>query len=135
MTAPSATSHAAGSPPRTQIQPPSPTQAHRQCHSPAEGGAAPVNNTGRPPRGQGAGLLAAASGLLFLLAAAQGYVSFRAQYTFVDHPHTPHTPQDTARRSIVACLPPLALGRFILARPPPVAHAAPQPPAPLRRDR
>jgi DNA-binding transcriptional ArsR family regulator len=32
-----------------------------------------------------AGLLAAASFLLLMLAAAQGYVSFRAQYTFVDH--------------------------------------------------
>ena len=33
----------------------------------------------------GGGLLTVASGLLVLLAAAQGYVSFRAQYTFVDH--------------------------------------------------
>jgi hypothetical protein len=33
----------------------------------------------------GAGLLIAASCLLLLLAAAQGYVSFRAQYAFVDH--------------------------------------------------
>jgi hypothetical protein len=37
-------------------------------------------------------LLAAASGLLFLLAAAQGYVSFRAQYTFVDHAKHAHVP-------------------------------------------
>jgi hypothetical protein len=34
---------------------------------------------------KGGGLLAVASGLLLLLAAAQGYVSFRAQYAFVDH--------------------------------------------------
>jgi hypothetical protein len=33
----------------------------------------------------GAGLLSAASCLLLVLAAAQGYVSFRAQYAFVDH--------------------------------------------------
>ena len=33
----------------------------------------------------GASLLIAASGLLLLLTAAQGYVSFRAQYAFVDH--------------------------------------------------
>lgn len=33
----------------------------------------------------GGGLLTVASCLLVLLAAAQGYVSFRAQYTFVDH--------------------------------------------------
>jgi hypothetical protein len=39
----------------------------------------------RPVRGSGAGLLIVASGLLLLLAAAQGYVSFRAQYVFVDH--------------------------------------------------
>ena len=36
-------------------------------------------------RGEGGALLAVASILLLLLAAAQGYVSFRAQYTFVDH--------------------------------------------------
>jgi hypothetical protein len=36
-------------------------------------------------RHNGAGLLVAASCLLLLLAAAQGYVSFRAQYAFVDH--------------------------------------------------
>ena len=41
--------------------------------------------TGRADRGDGGALLAVASGLLLLLAAAQGYVSFRAQYTFVDH--------------------------------------------------
>jgi hypothetical protein len=35
--------------------------------------------------GTGAWLLTAASCLLLLLAAAQGYVSFRAQYSFVDH--------------------------------------------------
>ena len=36
-------------------------------------------------RVKGGGLLAVASCLLFLLAAAQGYVSFRAQFVFVDH--------------------------------------------------
>jgi hypothetical protein len=41
--------------------------------------------TGNLPERKGAGLLAAASCLLLVLAAAQGYVSFRAQYTFVDH--------------------------------------------------
>ena len=39
----------------------------------------------RAARGTGWGLLTAASCLLLLLAAAQGYVSFRAQYAFVDH--------------------------------------------------
>ena len=41
--------------------------------------------TARADRGDGGALLTVASGLLLLLAAAQGYVSFRAQYTFVDH--------------------------------------------------
>ncbi|MGH3159893.1 MAG: hypothetical protein ACRDNF_25415 [Streptosporangiaceae bacterium] len=44
-----------------------------------------VPGTSRAARGTGPGLLTAASCLLLLLAAAQGYVSFRAQYTFVDH--------------------------------------------------
>jgi hypothetical protein len=39
----------------------------------------------RPTHSKGAGLLTTASCLLLPLAAAQGYVSFRAQYTFVDH--------------------------------------------------
>ena len=43
-------------------------------------------------RGNGASLLAAASCLLLLLAAAQGYVSFRAQYAFVDHAKRAHLP-------------------------------------------
>src|ERR1022692_3808227 len=43
-------------------------------------------------RGKGAGLLAAASCLLLVLAAAQGYVSFRAQYAFVDHAKRAHVP-------------------------------------------
>jgi hypothetical protein len=46
----------------------------------------------RLTRGKGAGLLAAASCLLLLLAAAQGYVSFRAQYAFVDHAKRTHLP-------------------------------------------
>ena len=41
--------------------------------------------TARADRGDGGALLTVASGLLLLLAAAQGYVSFRAQYVFVDH--------------------------------------------------
>jgi hypothetical protein len=41
--------------------------------------------TARTGRQDGGVLLAVASCLLILLAAAQGYVSFRAQYTFVDH--------------------------------------------------
>jgi hypothetical protein len=43
-------------------------------------------------RAKGGGLLAVASGMLLLLAAAQGYVSFRAQYTFVDHTKRAHLP-------------------------------------------
>ena len=45
----------------------------------------PVSSAGQPSRVRGGGLLAAASCLLLLLASAQGYVSFRAQYAFVDH--------------------------------------------------
>ena len=41
--------------------------------------------TARIDRGDGGVLLSVASGLLLLLAAAQGYVSFRAQYVFVNH--------------------------------------------------
>ena len=43
----------------------------------------------RQTRTQGGSLLGSAACLLLLLAAAQGYVSFRAQYTFIDH--TKHT--------------------------------------------
>jgi len=43
-------------------------------------------------RGDGGVLLSTASGLLLLLAAAQGYVSFRAQYTFVNHTKHAHIP-------------------------------------------
>src|SRR6185437_11010543 len=53
----------------------------------------PVNQN--PPRrayDKGAGLLTAAACLLLLLAAAQGYVSFRAQYTFIDHTKHTHIP-------------------------------------------
>jgi hypothetical protein len=52
-------------------------------HSSASSQSASSND--RPTRSAGFGLLAVASGLLLLLAAAQGYVSFRAQYAFVDH--------------------------------------------------
>lgn len=41
--------------------------------------------TARERRGDGGALLTVASALLLLLAAAQGYVSFRAQYVFVNH--------------------------------------------------
>lgn len=53
---------------------------------------APADQLRAAPRGRSrdGGLLAVASCLLLLLAAAQGYVSFRAQYTFVDH--TKHAP-------------------------------------------
>lgn len=47
---------------------------------------------GRTARDKGSGLLAVASCLLLLLAAAQGYVSFRAQYAFVDHAKHAHLP-------------------------------------------
>ena len=43
-------------------------------------------------RNKGTSLLAVAASLLLLLAAAQGYVSFRAQYTFVDHAKHAHVP-------------------------------------------
>jgi hypothetical protein len=56
---------------------------HRRDRS--EASSQPVTDDPRPVRGTGAGLLAVASCLLLLLAAAQGYVSFRAQYVFVDH--------------------------------------------------
>ena len=44
-----------------------------------------MTTTGYLYQRRGSGLLGAASCLLLMLAAAQGYVSFRAQYTFVDH--------------------------------------------------
>jgi hypothetical protein len=43
-------------------------------------------------RDKGASLLTVASFLLLLLAAAQGYVSFRAQYAFIDHAKQAHVP-------------------------------------------
>ncbi len=46
----------------------------------------------RAGRGTGGGLLTGAAVLLLLLAAAQGYVSFRAQYTFIDHAKRMHVP-------------------------------------------
>jgi hypothetical protein len=72
---------AAGPPPGTSPQPPSETDGRR----PVPSGDPPMGNAGQPPRVRGGSLLAAASCLLLLLAAAQGYVSFRAQYAFVDH--------------------------------------------------
>src|ERR1700735_5664216 len=52
--------------------------------------------TARADRGDGGALLTVASGLLLLLAAAQGYVSFRAQYTFVDHAKHAQVPSTLA---------------------------------------
>jgi hypothetical protein len=52
----------------------------------------PASNACQPARFKGGALLAAASCLLLLLAAAQGYVSFRAQYAFVDHAKRAHIP-------------------------------------------
>ena len=71
----------AGSLPGTGLQSPSETDGRqpRLC------GNRSASNAGQPARVQGGVLLAAASCLLLLLAAAQGYVSFRAQYAFVDH--------------------------------------------------
>ena len=54
------------------------------------GGAGQRDNPDRLALDKGGWLLALASGLLLLLAAAQGYVSFRAQYTFVDHAKRAH---------------------------------------------
>src|SRR5262245_4820792 len=48
--------------------------------------------TRRPTRTKGAMLLISAACLLLLLAAAQGYVSFRAQYAFIDHTKRTHLP-------------------------------------------
>jgi len=48
-----------------------------------------VTTTAYRPERNGTVLLTAASCLLLVLAAAQGYVSFRAQYTFVDHARLP----------------------------------------------
>lgn len=58
---------------------------------PAESGTSPVRDLVQPSAA-GGGLLTVASGLLLLLAAAQGYVSFRAQYAFVDHAKHAHLP-------------------------------------------
>ena len=71
---------AAGSPPGTRRQP-----LETDGRWPVPSGDPPADNGGQPPRVKGGGLLATASCLLLLLAAAQGYVSFRAQYAFVDH--------------------------------------------------
>ena len=72
---------ATGSSSGTRWQPPSETD--RQW--PVPFGNRPASSAGQPSRVKGGSLLAAASCLLLLLAAAQGYVSFRAQYAFVDH--------------------------------------------------
>ncbi|HVB41186.1 MAG TPA: hypothetical protein VNF47_00600 [Streptosporangiaceae bacterium] len=53
----------------------------------------PVNSSRRGAgQAKGGRFLAAAACLLLLLAAAQGYVSFRAQYTFIDHAKRSHIP-------------------------------------------
>jgi hypothetical protein len=68
--------------------------AHRVVSNGASGRPTPgqARSTMWLTRGKGAGLLAAASCLLLVLAAAQGYVSFRAQYAFVDHAKRAHVP-------------------------------------------
>ena len=81
FTAAAANGKATGSPPGTRLQPPSEMDGRQQVPS----GNTPVSNASQPSRVKGGALLAAASCLLLLLAAAQGYVSFRAQYAFVDH--------------------------------------------------
>ena len=58
---------------------------------PPQRGLPPVK-PGAHSRNKGTSLLAVAASLLLLLAAAQGYVSFRAQYTFVDHAKHAHVP-------------------------------------------
>jgi hypothetical protein len=88
MTAPanaSARPPAAEPPPPTLIQPSFQTDSCDHSPGPSEVGSQPAISAARPARGTGGGLLTVASCLLLLLAAAQGYVSFRAQYVFVDH--------------------------------------------------
>jgi len=65
--------------------------------TPADGHAQPPQHRrprrrDRTGRSHGTGLLVMASALLLILAAAQGYVSFRAQYAFVDHAKHAHLP-------------------------------------------
>ncbi|HEU5161146.1 MAG TPA: hypothetical protein VFU43_29390 [Streptosporangiaceae bacterium] len=55
----------------------------RRTAAPADGPAGPAVSDGSAPDRAGGVLLAVASVLLLVLAVAQGYVSFRAQYTFV----------------------------------------------------
>jgi hypothetical protein len=81
VAAAAANGKATGSSPGSRWQPPSETDGRW----PVSFGNRPVSNAGQPPRVKGGSLLAVASCLLLLLAAAQGYVSFRAQYAFVDH--------------------------------------------------
>jgi hypothetical protein len=81
LTAAAGNGRAAGSPPGTPLPPVSEADGSR----PVPSGIPPVTGAGQPSRASGGGLLGAASCLLLLLAAAQGYVSFRAQYAFVDH--------------------------------------------------
>jgi len=75
--------HAAGRQPRP-VEHASVTGGPGGPRSPGQAGELAVMTPARPARSTGAGLLIVASGLLLLLAAAQGYVSFRAQYVFVD---------------------------------------------------
>ena len=58
------------------------TARHKRTRRPAEW---PSTAYGPPSHRNGAVLLVTAAFLLLLLAAAQGYVSFRAQYAFIDH--------------------------------------------------
>jgi hypothetical protein len=80
FTAAAVNGQAAGSPSGTRRQP-----FETDGRWPVPFSDPPAGNAGPLPRVKGGGLLAVASCLLLLLAAAQGYVSFRAQYAFVDH--------------------------------------------------
>ena len=81
----------AASPPRPRLHPPSLTNGSPHSFPFPDSGTGLANNA-VAPRAAGGGLLTVASGLLLLLAVAQGYVSFRAQYAFVDHAKHAHLP-------------------------------------------
>jgi hypothetical protein len=85
-------SHAAGSPPGPLLQRSFKTDVPAGARSPGQAADRPGPGSHHPGRGTGGRLLIAASGLLLLLAAAQGYVSFRAQYVFVDSAKHAHLP-------------------------------------------
>jgi hypothetical protein len=82
----------AASPPLPRLHPSSQTNGS-PGHSLLipESGIRPASGAAQS-RAAGSGLLTVASCLLLLLAGAQGYVSFRAQYVFVDHAKHAHLP-------------------------------------------